>query len=184
MQHLALCGVHACRPKSHRKARYEQAYPLSQVDYATTPEELQMHFEQCGTVNRVTILTDAEGNPKGFAYLEFLEPEAVANALSQNGSELRGRQIKVSAKRTNVPGMKVRGRGGRGRGGRGGGFPGAAGGMPFDPWGGAGYFGFPPMGMAPMMAAMMGAGGRFGSPYGRGCARSLAPRLPSQTLSL
>ena len=38
-----------------------------QVDYATTPEELQLHFQGCGTVNRVTILTDKSGSPKGCA---------------------------------------------------------------------------------------------------------------------
>jgi RNA recognition motif-containing protein len=35
-----------------------------QVDYGTTPEELQQMFANCGTVNRVTILTDKFGNPK------------------------------------------------------------------------------------------------------------------------
>ncbi|KDD72350.1 hypothetical protein H632_c3475p0, partial [Helicosporidium sp. ATCC 50920] len=43
---------------------------VGNVDYAVTPEELQMHFQSCGTVNRVTILTDKGGNPKGFAYIE------------------------------------------------------------------------------------------------------------------
>lgn len=37
---------------------------IGNVDYATTPEELQLHFQGCGTVNRVTIPTDAVGNPK------------------------------------------------------------------------------------------------------------------------
>lgn len=36
----------------------------AQVDYGTTPEELQLHFNGCGTVNRVTILTDKLGNAK------------------------------------------------------------------------------------------------------------------------
>ncbi|KAI7836659.1 hypothetical protein COHA_009435 [Chlorella ohadii] len=84
------------------------------VDYSCTPEELQMHFQSCGTVNRVTILTDKMGNPKGFAYIEFLEADAVANACLLDGSELRGRALKVAPKRTNVPGMKQ----GRGRGER------------------------------------------------------------------
>ena len=69
------------------------------------------------------------GNPKGFAYVEFLEADAVANACLLDGTELRGRQIKVSPKRTNVPGLKARGRG-RGRGGMGRGMPY---GMPFMP---------------------------------------------------
>ncbi|XP_076891350.1 polyadenylate-binding protein 2-like [Bidens hawaiensis] len=79
---------------------------VGNVDYACTPEEVQQHFQSCGTVNRVTILTDKFGQPKGFAYVEFLELEAVQNAVLLNESELHGRQLKVAAKRTNVPGMK------------------------------------------------------------------------------
>ncbi|KAF5749783.1 polyadenylate-binding protein 3-like isoform X1 [Tripterygium wilfordii] len=79
---------------------------VGNVDYSCTPEEVQQHFQSCGTVNRVTILTDKFGQPKGFAYVEFLEVEAVQEALVLNESELHGRQLKVSAKRTNVPGMK------------------------------------------------------------------------------
>ncbi|XAR66091.1 hypothetical protein NMG60_11012171 [Bertholletia excelsa] len=79
---------------------------VGNVDYACTPEEVQQHFQSCGTVNRVTILTDKYGQPKGFAYVEFVETEAVSNALLLNESDLHGRQLKVSAKRTNIPGMK------------------------------------------------------------------------------
>ncbi|XP_058185143.1 polyadenylate-binding protein 2 isoform X1 [Rhododendron vialii] len=79
---------------------------VGNVDYACTPEEVQQHFQSCGTVNRVTILTDKFGQPKGFAYVEFVEVEAVQEALLLNESELHGRQLKVMAKRTNVPGMK------------------------------------------------------------------------------
>ncbi|KAG5000112.1 hypothetical protein AAZX31_08G132300 [Glycine max] len=79
---------------------------VGNVDYACTPEEVQQHFQSCGTVNRVTILTDKFGQPKGFAYVEFVEAEAVQEALLLNESELHGRQLKVLPKRTNVPGMK------------------------------------------------------------------------------
>ncbi|KAL5650817.1 hypothetical protein ACJX0J_036275, partial [Zea mays] len=85
---------------------------VGNVDYACTPEEVQQHFNSCGTVNRVTILTDKFGQPKGFAYVEFVEVEAVQEAIKLNESELHGRQLKVAPKRTNVPGMKQpRGRG-------------------------------------------------------------------------
>nr|GLL23834.1 polyadenylate-binding protein 2-like isoform X2 [Ipomoea trifida] len=79
---------------------------VGNVDYACTPEEVQQHFQACGTVNRVTIRTNKFGQPKGYAYVEFLETEAVQEALLLNESELHGRQLKVSAKRTNIPGMK------------------------------------------------------------------------------
>ncbi|ONK68559.1 uncharacterized protein A4U43_C05F13250 [Asparagus officinalis] len=57
-------------------------------------------------VDSRSIYVDKFGQPKGFAYVEFVEVEAVQNALPLNESELHGRQLKVSAKRTNVPGMK------------------------------------------------------------------------------
>ena len=65
------------------------------MDYSATPEELQEHFAGCGIVNRVTILCDKFRNPKGFAYIEFAEPEAVAAAEELNESEFKGRQLKV-----------------------------------------------------------------------------------------
>ena len=38
-----------------------------QVDYGATPEEIQGHFQACGTINRVTILCDKfTGHPKGW----------------------------------------------------------------------------------------------------------------------
>ncbi|XP_060175903.1 polyadenylate-binding protein 2-like isoform X2 [Lycium barbarum] len=79
---------------------------VGNVDYSCTPEEVQQHFQACGTVNRVTIRTNKFGQPKGYAYVEFLEVEAVQEALLLNESELHGRQLKISAKRTNIPGMK------------------------------------------------------------------------------
>ncbi|KAI7856333.1 hypothetical protein BDC45DRAFT_503688 [Circinella umbellata] len=102
---------------------------VGNVDYGSTPEELQAHFQSCGTINRVTILCDKfTGHPKGFAYIEFAEPAFINAAVALNESLFRGRLLKVSAKRTNVPGFAMRGRGGRGgfggRGGRGGFAPG------------------------------------------------------------
>ncbi|KAK1696104.1 hypothetical protein QYE76_012801 [Lolium multiflorum] len=65
---------------------------VGNVDYTCLPEEVQQHFEDCGTVNRVTILTDNFGYPKGYVYVEFLEVEAVQNALLLNDTKLRGCQ--------------------------------------------------------------------------------------------
>lgn len=95
---------------------------MGNVDYGATPEELQAHFQACGTINRITILCDRwSGQPKGYAYVEFAEPAHVANAMALNESLFRNRLIKVTSKRTNVPGFNARGRGRgrpfRGRGG-------------------------------------------------------------------
>merc|ERR1711920_639328 len=86
------------------------------VDYGSTPEELQEHFKSCGQINRITILIDKfTGSPKGFAYIEFADEQSVQNSLLLNGSLFRGRQLKVIQKRTNVPGWTLA-KGGKGKG--------------------------------------------------------------------
>ncbi|GMQ01571.1 hypothetical protein CsSME_00048162 [Camellia sinensis var. sinensis] len=96
----------AAASQANREEVDSRSVFVGNVDYSCTPEEVQQHFQSCGTVNRVTIRTNKYGQPKGYAYVEFLETEAVQEALLLNESELHGRQLKVSAKRTNVPGMK------------------------------------------------------------------------------
>jgi len=96
----------------------ESSIYVGQVDYEASPEELQAHFLTCGTINRVTIICDkATGRPKGYAYIEFLEKDSVESALLLNESLFKGRQLKVTPKRVNIPGVTLRG--GRGRGRRG-----------------------------------------------------------------
>ncbi|KIY49578.1 hypothetical protein FISHEDRAFT_41201, partial [Fistulina hepatica ATCC 64428] len=69
---------------------------VGNVDYGATPEEIQVHFQSCGTINRVTILCDKfTGHPKGYAYVEFAEAEHVDAALAMDNSLFRGRLLKV-----------------------------------------------------------------------------------------
>ncbi|ESO82693.1 hypothetical protein LOTGIDRAFT_96385, partial [Lottia gigantea] len=79
---------------------------VGNVDYAATAEELEQHFHGCGSINRVTILCDKfTGHPKGFAYVEFADKDSITTAMALDDSLFRGRQIKVSPKRTNRPGI-------------------------------------------------------------------------------
>ncbi|KAI6710885.1 hypothetical protein JHW43_006616 [Diplocarpon mali] len=69
---------------------------VGNVDYAASPEEIQAHFQGCGSINRVTILLDKfTGHPKGYAYVEFTEPSVVAQALVLNESVFRNRNLKA-----------------------------------------------------------------------------------------
>jgi polyadenylate-binding protein 2 len=91
---------------------------IGNVDYGATAEELEAHFHGCGAVSRVTILCDKfTGHPKGFAYMEFSERDGVELATALDDSLFRGRQIKVTPKRTNRPGITSTNRPPRGRGG-------------------------------------------------------------------
>lgn len=101
---------------------------VSNVDYSATPEELQQLFSECGTINRITILTNRlTGTPLGYGFIEFESAESIPKALENDQTLFKGRPIKVTPKRTNLPGFGSRGRcrggfvgRGRGRGGFGG----------------------------------------------------------------
>jgi len=89
---------------------------VGNVDYGATAEELEAHFHGCGSINRVTILCDKfSGHPKGFAFIEFADKDSVQTAEALDESLFRGRQIKVTAKRTNRPGISTTNRPPRGR---------------------------------------------------------------------
>ena len=56
---------------------------VGNVDYGATAEELEQHFHGCGSINRVTILCNKfDGNPKGFAYVEFTDKDSVDTAMA------------------------------------------------------------------------------------------------------
>lgn len=94
---------------------------VGNVDYQCTPENLEDCFSEVGEVERVTIAFDKfSGLPKGYAYILFKNSESVSEAIEKKtGFELKGRELRVTEKRTNIPGFNKRGRGGgraRGRG--------------------------------------------------------------------
>ena len=77
---------------------------VGNVDYGATAEELEQHFHGCGSINRVTILCNKfDGNPKGFAYVEFTDKDSVDTAMALDDSLFRGRQIKVLENTTVLP---------------------------------------------------------------------------------
>eukprot|EP01130_Rhizamoeba_saxonica_P009823 TRINITY_DN400_c0_g1_i1.p1 TRINITY_DN400_c0_g1~~TRINITY_DN400_c0_g1_i1.p1 ORF type:complete len:176 (-),score=48.64 TRINITY_DN400_c0_g1_i1:70-597(-) len=79
---------------------------VGNVDFSTSADELESHFEACGSMVRVNIMVDKwTGKPKGYAYIEFKNKESVANAVELNESNFKGRVLKVMPKRTNKPGM-------------------------------------------------------------------------------
>merc|ERR1740128_1103929 len=98
----------------------ERSVYIGNVDYAATAEEVEQHFHGCGSINRVTILCNKfDGQPKGFAYVEFTDKDSVSTAMALDESLFRGRQIKVMPKRTNKHGISSTNRPPRGRGARG-----------------------------------------------------------------
>jgi polyadenylate-binding protein 2 len=53
------------KEKISEEAEKKSIY-IKNVDFSTTPEELEEHFKKCGDINRITILCDKyTGVPKG-----------------------------------------------------------------------------------------------------------------------
>ncbi|EGD73445.1 hypothetical protein PTSG_05149 [Salpingoeca rosetta] len=105
-------GSQESREEADRRSVFVQ-----NVDYGTSEVDLQLFFKDCGPVRRITIGRGPTGQPKGFAYVEFTDEAAVETAKGLTNQMLKGRQVTVLNKRTNVPGLRKRGRGrGRGRG--------------------------------------------------------------------
>jgi RNA recognition motif-containing protein len=87
------------------------------LPYGLTEDELREAFETHGVVEAARIITDKfSGNSKGFGFVEMPnDSEAQAAIAALNGTELKGREIKVNEARPREE------RGGRGRAGGGGG---------------------------------------------------------------
>jgi cold-inducible RNA-binding protein len=68
------------------------------IAWATTNESLREAFEQAGTVEDATILTDRDtGRSRGFGFVTMSsEAEAQAAIEMWDGKELDGRAIKVN----------------------------------------------------------------------------------------
>lgn len=92
---------------------------VGNLSFRTTQDEVQSAFEQYGTVDRVSIVTDRDtGQSRGFAFVEMPNPDEAQSAIARlNGAEMGGRAINVNEARPKPAG----GGGGGGRGGYGGG---------------------------------------------------------------
>ena len=77
---------------------------IGNVDYSTSTEELRNLFKECRAIERVTIPIDKLTTlPKGYAYIEFLDPSSVIKAEGFNEKMFKGRKLKVLPKRNNIP---------------------------------------------------------------------------------
>lgn len=111
------------QPKNQREID-RRSVNVGNIDYSATTADLKKVLDDCGEINRITILYNHyTGRSKGFAYVEFNDVEGAKAAIELNGTELYSRALTIQQKRTNIPGMgrrrQRRGgfRGGRGRGG-------------------------------------------------------------------
>lgn len=93
------------------------------LSYDSTTETVGELFGQCGNISAVRIATNPDGQPRGFAHIDFESPDSVEAALQLSGTMLDGRKIRVDvAGNKSGPssgGFRGAPRGDRGFGGRG-----------------------------------------------------------------
>ena len=93
---------------------------VGNLAYSVTNEDLKDLFSQSGTVESVAVVSDKfSGQSKGFGFVEMADAgEAAAAIQTLDGTEFKGRNIKVNeAKPREAGGGGPRGGGGGGRGG-------------------------------------------------------------------
>ena len=71
---------------------------VGNLAFNTTEEQLHQAFSEIGRVINVRLVTDLEtGKPRGFAFVEFEDPQAALSAIrNMNDYELNGRRLRVN----------------------------------------------------------------------------------------
>lgn len=92
---------------------------VGNLSYDTREGQLRELFEQAGTVESVTVITDrGTGRSKGFGFVEMSSDAEAQDAINRfNGQTLDGREITVDEARPRRE-RSDRGGGGGGQGGR------------------------------------------------------------------
>lgn len=66
------------------------------LPFAATQDDVQKHFETCGTVVDINYPQHEDGKRKGFAFVEFDTDEAVVQALMKDGLRFGNRELVIS----------------------------------------------------------------------------------------
>ena len=73
---------------------------VGNLPFSADEDALRGLFENHGTVNSVTLITDRiTGRPRGFGFLDMPDDEAAAAVENLNGHEMDGRPLRVNEAR-------------------------------------------------------------------------------------
>ena len=71
---------------------------VGNLAFATTEEQLYAAFSELGRIVKIRMVSDLEtGKPRGFAFVEFEDPQAALSAIrNMNDYEINGRKLRVN----------------------------------------------------------------------------------------
>jgi cleavage stimulation factor subunit 2 len=86
------------QPQQQQQQQQKNDIFVGNLAFNTSEEQLHQAFSEVGRVIKVRMVTDNEtGKPRGFAFIEFEEPEAALSAIrNMNEYELNGRRLRVN----------------------------------------------------------------------------------------
>ena len=74
---------------------------VGNMERGVTEQVIRSSFETYGTVERVKLVADEAGHPKGFGFVEMADDDAAGKAIAaMNGMELNGKRLTVSEARS------------------------------------------------------------------------------------
>ena len=75
---------------------------IGNLSFKTNEDGIKNLFEDCGNIIDIRIAKRPDGNPRGFAHVDFDSKEGMENALEKTGYRLDGRELRID-KTTNQP---------------------------------------------------------------------------------
>merc|ERR1711879_510563 len=66
------------------------------IPFSTYEETVRADFEECGAIHDIVFLRNDNGTHKGVCFITFKTKEGVKNALSYDGDDYGGRNLKVA----------------------------------------------------------------------------------------
>ena len=88
------------QPQQQQQGTGQQKHDIfvGNLAFNTTEEQLHQAFSEIGRVINVRLVSDVEtGKPRGFAFVEFQDPQAALSAIrNMNDYELNGRRLRVN----------------------------------------------------------------------------------------
>lgn len=75
---------------------------VTNVQKDITPEAIEEHFGKCGSIERITVVTDMHHRDLAHAYIEFEDKKSMENALLLDKSNIDDKVLTVTKKRTNI----------------------------------------------------------------------------------
>lgn len=84
-------------PEKQKEEEVSEVYEIffGELSYDADEEDIRKHFEECGDIINIKLLTRMDGKSKGKGFIKLSSKEAQEKALDLHDSEMMGRRIVV-----------------------------------------------------------------------------------------